>query len=194
MASREEWVSLASLDTSALRRRVRAALVFLFMALDLRTAWARRSPFWMAVRREDLSSALLASSREAMSLRPERERASLRRTTPVSLVMARLAFLSFLATTLPSLSTLRRNLVLVRRIWSIMSRRMRRVAASMAAFLRSWAACWRARVRYRREVARPRARSECLRSRLSWARTPESWELKVDAILPRRRVVVAWSL
>merc|ERR1711959_675007 len=129
MASREEWVSLAS-------------LVFLFMALPtLRTAWARRSPFWMAVRRELLSSALLASSREAMSLRPERERASLRRTTPVSLVMALLAFLSFLATTLPSLSTLRRNLVLVRRIWSIMSRRMRRVAASMAAFLRSWAAC-----------------------------------------------------
>merc|ERR1711981_812985 len=138
LASREEWVSLASLDTSALRRRVMAAWVFLFMALPtLRTAAARRSPFWMAVRRELLSSALLASSRDAMSLRPERERASLRRTAPVSLVIALLAFLSFLATTLPSLSTLRRNLVLVWRIWSIMSRRMRRVAASMAAFLRS---------------------------------------------------------
>merc|ERR1719478_502416 len=133
-----------------------AILVFLFMALPtLRTAWARRSPFWMAVRRELLSSALLASSREAMSLRPERERAS------------------------------------VRRIWSIMSRRMRRVAASMAAFLRSWARCWRARVRYRREVARPRERSECLRSRLSWERTAESCELKVEAILLRRREVVA---
>merc|ERR1719502_40612 len=168
MDSREEWVSLASLDTSAFRRSSRAALVLLFMARpDLRTAAARFSPFWIAERREDLSSALLASSREAMSLRPERERASLRRTTPVSLVMAMLAFLSFLATTLPRRSTLRRNAVLVRRMRSIMSRRIRRVAASMAAFFLSWAACWRARVRYRRPVARLRERSECLRSRLS---------------------------
>merc|ERR1711988_228185 len=94
-ASREEWVSLARRDTSALRRRVRAVLVLPIMRLPaLRTASALFSPFWMAERREDLSSALLDSSREAMSLRPERERASLARTTPVSLVMALLAFLS----------------------------------------------------------------------------------------------------
>merc|ERR1712216_616985 len=120
-----------------------------------------------------VGSFLLASSRAAMDLRPRADLAALDLTTPVSLSILASAFLSFLRTTAPSLWIFLRKAALVLRTWSRASRRIRRVAAAMAAFFLACIACCFQRAPHTPAVDLRSLFSACLRSFASCLRTEE---------------------
>merc|ERR1711998_219294 len=171
-ASTEALVSSRSLEISVLSLLLTNQRVSLsILAPRFSTSWARFSPLAMAARMEWWSSFLLASSRAAISRRPLADLAALAFTTPVRCSIFLSALASFLRTTTPSLWILWRNMALVLRTWSMASRRMRRVAAAMAAF---FLACWAwffQRAAQTPEVPFLSLFSACLRSLASWART-----------------------